>query len=334
MPSAARKNPPPDQRRARARARRESFDPRQGACGLGQNRSAHAPFSAAARRSGRPRPDRRHHFHQRCRCGDAPSHFLRARRCCRCNRRGEPDADPSSMESWRSVHWHARRPSAGISSICRRNCAFPPSIPFAASLRCSSRCSPASAAASISASSPGSSIAAPRAALSNRSTAAARSLRAAIETLLLWRDNSWQDLETQLVGMLGQRDRWMHGFVLDRDPDWDALRERLERPFAREVRGKLTDAEPSSSSRFLGRARKRRAGALCVRAERRQLHQELAELAEFPVAPFDSPEQLEEARQAFVCLQRIAAHRRRRLPQADRMSLTDFLKSAKPRKRD
>ncbi len=58
-------------------------------------------------------------------------------------------------------------------------------------------------------------------------------LRHAIEALLLWRDNSWQDVESQLVAMLAKRDQWMHGFVLGRDPDWETLRARLERPFAR-----------------------------------------------------------------------------------------------------
>ena len=67
------------------------------------------------------------------------------------------------------------------------------------------------------------------------------SLREAIEALLLWRDNSWPDLETQLVGMLEKRDQWMHDFVLDRDPDWDELRARLERPFARAAK-----SDPSS----------------------------------------------------------------------------------------
>ena len=57
-------------------------------------------------------------------------------------------------------------------------------------------------------------------------------LGAAIEELLLWRDNGWQEMEALLVGMLKSRDRWMHDFVLEREPDWDALRERLERPFA------------------------------------------------------------------------------------------------------
>ncbi|MGD0739252.1 MAG: UvrD-helicase domain-containing protein [Terracidiphilus sp.] len=66
------------------------------------------------------------------------------------------------------------------------------------------------------------------------------SLSAALETLLLWRDNSWADLEGQVVTMLEKRDQWMHDFVLDRDPDWNALRQRLERPFARRVREHLT----------------------------------------------------------------------------------------------
>ena len=37
----------------------------------------------------------------------------------------------------------------------------------------------------------------------------------AIEDLLLWRDNNWNELEDLLVEMLGQRDRWMHDFVLE-----------------------------------------------------------------------------------------------------------------------
>jgi ATP-dependent exoDNAse (exonuclease V) beta subunit len=70
------------------------------------------------------------------------------------------------------------------------------------------------------------------------------SLREAIESLLLWRDNSWPDLETQLVAMLEKRDQWMHDFVLDRDPESDVLRTRLERPFA------LVAASDPSSSRY------------------------------------------------------------------------------------
>ena len=58
-------------------------------------------------------------------------------------------------------------------------------------------------------------------------------LSQAIEQLLLARDNNWRAMEDLLVRMLAQRDRWMHGFVLDREPEWDQLRAWLERPFAR-----------------------------------------------------------------------------------------------------
>ncbi len=61
----------------------------------------------------------------------------------------------------------------------------------------------------------------------------------AIKDLLLWRDNGWKELEELLVKMLGQRDRWMHGFVLSQEKDWDVVRERLERSFANAVRAAL-----------------------------------------------------------------------------------------------
>jgi ATP-dependent exoDNAse (exonuclease V) beta subunit len=73
-----------------------------------------------------------------------------------------------------------------------------------------------------------------------RLDSAAPALRTAIEDLLLWRDNNWNEMETLLVEMLASRDRWMHGFVLDRDPDWPALRARLEQPFANRIQESLT----------------------------------------------------------------------------------------------
>ena len=51
-------------------------------------------------------------------------------------------------------------------------------------------------------------------------------------------------MEDLLVEMLAKRDRWMHDFVLEREPDWEALRERLERPFANAVRDALVDLDP------------------------------------------------------------------------------------------
>src|ERR1039458_6202726 len=51
-------------------------------------------------------------------------------------------------------------------------------------------------------------------------------------------------LAALLSAMLEKRDQWMHDFVLDRAPDWDELRTRLERPFA------LVAASDPSSSRY------------------------------------------------------------------------------------
>ena len=124
-------------------------------------------------------------------------------------------------------------------------------------------------------------------------------LGAAIEELLLWRDNGWQEMEDLLIAMLRSRDRWMHGFVLEREPDWDSLRERLERPFAHAVRdallqlSELLDRVPGVREEALELAR------FACEQSGGQLHQELAELVEFPSAPFAD---MEEARQAYVSL--------------------------------
>ena len=127
-------------------------------------------------------------------------------------------------------------------------------------------------------------------------------LSQAIEALLLWRDNSWQDLETQLVAMLEQRDRWMREFVVNREQDWESLRARLERPFAQAVTqtlnklSELLDQAPGARDEALELARfgcEQSAGAL---------YQELAEMTEFPAAPFQSAEEMEGARQACLVL--------------------------------
>ena len=127
-------------------------------------------------------------------------------------------------------------------------------------------------------------------------------LGTAIEELLLWRDNGWQEMENLLVEMLASRDRWMHGFVLEREPDWDTLRERLERPFAHAVRHALTslsellDQVPGARGEALELAR------FACEQSGGQLHRELAELVEFPSAPFTRSDDFEEARQAHVNL--------------------------------
>jgi ATP-dependent exoDNAse (exonuclease V) beta subunit len=124
-------------------------------------------------------------------------------------------------------------------------------------------------------------------------------LGAAIEALLLWRDNGWQEMEELLVKMLGERDRWMHEFVLGREQDLDALRERLERPFANAVLEALTRLDrlfgqmPQAGEELLKLAR------FACEQSGGVLHRELAELAEFPSPPFTGND-LEEARAAYL----------------------------------
>jgi ATP-dependent helicase/nuclease subunit A len=125
-------------------------------------------------------------------------------------------------------------------------------------------------------------------------------LRAAIEALLLWRDNGWQEMEDLLVEMLGQRDRWMHDFVLEREPDWEGLRARLERPFAAAVRNAvskldlLLDQAPGAREEALALAR------FACEEPGAKSPWGLAECAEFPSAPFS--EGLESARDVYSLL--------------------------------
>ncbi len=127
-------------------------------------------------------------------------------------------------------------------------------------------------------------------------------LTAAIESLLLWRDNSWQEMESLLVEMLSTRDRWMHEFVLERDPDWNTLRKHLERPFASAVRDSLTRLDAllgqvpgaQNEAHLLSRYACEQSGGALQRS--------LAELADFPAGPFTNHEELEEGRRAFLCV--------------------------------
>lgn len=108
-------------------------------------------------------------------------------------------------------------------------------------------------------------------------------LRSALELLLDWRDNNWAELETVLANMLAARDRWIHDFVVEQQQDWDALRQRLERPFANAVHEslcrlcELLDQVPDARGEALALIR----FACKNGAESHFL--ELAELAEFPV---------------------------------------------------
>jgi ATP-dependent helicase/nuclease subunit A len=130
-------------------------------------------------------------------------------------------------------------------------------------------------------------------------------LAEAVEQLLRWRDNNWQEIEDLLVDMLAKRDRWMHDFVLSRRPDWDALRARLERPFAHAVRrgleriSALLDAVQGSREEALALAR------FACGQENGEQHRALAELADFPNVPFHTAEEIEQAHQALNCLAKL-----------------------------
>ncbi len=127
-------------------------------------------------------------------------------------------------------------------------------------------------------------------------------LGTAIEELLLWRDNGWQEIEELLVEMLKSRDRWMQGFLLQREPDWEALRERLERPFASAVRAALIQLSQLLDKVSGAREEALELARFACEQSGGQLHQELAELAEFPAAPFSAHTDFEEARQAHIRL--------------------------------
>ncbi|MGC1461270.1 MAG: UvrD-helicase domain-containing protein [Terracidiphilus sp.] len=128
-----------------------------------------------------------------------------------------------------------------------------------------------------------------------------QTLRTAIESLLLWRDNNWSEMEDQLVEMLRSRDRWMHDFVLEREQDWGVLREKLERPFAKAIQESLTDLAllfdqvPGSRDQALSLAR------FACQQGASALFQPLAELPDFP-SDFTNSTALEDAHSAYLCL--------------------------------
>ena len=164
-------------------------------------------------------------------------------------------------------------------------------------------------------------------------------LRAAIESLLLWRDNNWQEMEGLLVEMLRNRDRWMHDFVLGREQNWDTLRRRLERPFAKAICAALSrvslllDQVPGARDEALMLAR-----FACSQGASAQFH-ELAEMAEFPSGEFNlddstSIQSLEEVRRAhdlLVCLLltggnlRKAVNKRHGFPADHKLEKAQFL---------
>jgi ATP-dependent helicase/nuclease subunit A len=129
-------------------------------------------------------------------------------------------------------------------------------------------------------------------------------LSTALADLLLWRDNNWRDLEGQLVEMLRQRDRWMHDFLLLRNPDWGGLRTRLERPFGRAVTAVLLQLQEILDD-IPGASEEAAALARFAHEQNREFYKSLAELSALPAAPFASCQDLDDARLAFLDLARL-----------------------------
>src|SRR5579862_937463 len=125
---------------------------------------------------------------------------------------------------------------------------------------------------------------------------------AAIEALLLWRDNNWQEMESLLIRMLGQRDRWMHAFVLDRNHDWEAVRARLERPFANAVRDGLTRICELLAPIHGTCAELLELAQYACEQLGGDRYTSLAGRTDFPSPPFSDLEALEDARLAFLDL--------------------------------
>ena len=127
-------------------------------------------------------------------------------------------------------------------------------------------------------------------------------LRAAIESLLLWRDNNWLELEDLLVRMLAKRDSWMHEFVLEREPDWNIVRLRLEAPFIRAIRDAILHLDQLLDQVPGARFEAQELACFACGQTGGMLHKDLAELAEFPRGPFESPEAVAASLAAFRCL--------------------------------
>jgi len=133
-------------------------------------------------------------------------------------------------------------------------------------------------------------------------------LRASIASLLLWRDNNWQELEDHLVTMLKTRDRWMQEFWLrdfharDDDASWNELRNRLERPFTRAAAhalshlGSLLAQSPGAWDEAVALARFACGNSADVPFAA------LADCPDCPGSPFTSAAEIESARQVFTCL--------------------------------
>ena len=124
-------------------------------------------------------------------------------------------------------------------------------------------------------------------------------LQSAIESLLLWRDNDWLEVEDLLVEMLRRRDSWMHAFVLGSEPDWEVLRRRLEAPFVHAVRTAIARLDHMLDQIPGARGEAFELMRYAYAQSGGEVHGELARFDQFPARPYDTPEDLEEAVEGY-----------------------------------
>jgi ATP-dependent exoDNAse (exonuclease V) beta subunit len=85
------------------------------------------------------------------------------------------------------------------------------------------------------------------------------------------------------------------------EASWERLREHLERPFARAIAQQLSNISALLLSIPGAYAEARDLAEFAHKQLGGTLYLALAELAEFPLGPFPTPEELEDARQAYIC---------------------------------
>ena len=107
-------------------------------------------------------------------------------------------------------------------------------------------------------------------------------------------------MENLLVSMLEKRDRWIQDFLFASKPDWDALREKLERPFARAVGEALAELDQLMDQETRDEAMELARFACGQRNRWKQC--KLFQIAGQPCQPFSGPGALEDARQGYLCL--------------------------------
>ena len=127
-------------------------------------------------------------------------------------------------------------------------------------------------------------------------------LMQAIRALLEWRDNNWEDLESEVVKMLSNRDKWLQHFVVAQNLDDAELRLWLERPLVEAARKALHHVSQLLEGKDELLSETHRMAQFGCEQSGGELYQELAEMEEFPVYDPTSRDSIAEYNAALVAL--------------------------------